>query len=138
MPILTRPAFGPFAALAYVTFGTLLCVWTSVWYYTRDYELTHSQWFWLAGLFFSGVTFLFLGLVLGRLGRAARQAELPPIEAMASEATIQATAAAHQPVAVPGPTPAAPVPPGMVGSPMPNPALPPQPVPPNSMPYPAR
>ena len=128
MPILTRPAFGPVTALAYVTFGTLLCVWTLVWYFTRDYELTHSQWFWLAGLFFSGLTFLFLGLVLGRLGRAARQAELPPQEATGAEAAIQATAAAHQPVVAPG----------AMSMPVPNPAIPPQPAPPASVPaYPA-
>lgn len=138
MPILTRPAFGPVAALAYVTFGTLLCVWTLVWYFTRDYELNHSQWFWLAGLFFSGLTFLFLGLVLGRLGRAARQAELPPHDATATEAAIQEIAAAHQPVVAPGSVPAPVVPPGAMGMPVPNPAIPPQPVPPTSMPaYPA-
>ena len=97
MPMLSRPAFGPATALAYVTGGTLLCVWTLVWYFTRDIELTRSQWFWLAGLFLSGFTFVFLGLVLGPLGRAARQAELPPTEATPSEAAIQQTAAAHPP-----------------------------------------
>ncbi|MBN9121722.1 MAG: hypothetical protein J0I06_21715, partial [Planctomycetes bacterium] len=76
MPVLSHPAFGPRTALAYVTGGTLLCVWTLVWYFTRDYELTRSQWFWVAGLFLSGVTFVFLGLILGPLGRAARQAEV--------------------------------------------------------------
>ena len=120
MPMLTRPAFGPRTALAYVTLGALMCVWTIVWYYTRDRELTRTEWFWLSGLFFTGVTFLFLGLVLGRLGRAARQAELPPEEAIRAEAGIQQTAAANPPaVAVspgaagmtmlPGQMPAAPV-----------------------------
>lgn len=110
MPILSRPAFGPVTALAYVTGGTLLCVWTLVWYFTRDYELTRSQWFWLAGLFLTGFTFVFLGLVLGPLGRAARQAELPPTEATPSEAVIQQTAAAHPPAVVaPQPTAGVPV-----------------------------
>jgi hypothetical protein len=129
MPVLSNPAFGPRTALAYVTGGTLLCVWTLVWYFTREYELARSQWFWVAGLFLSGATFVFLGLILGPLGRAARQAELPPIEALRAEAAIQQTAAAHPPVVmvpqvggVPpsapaaGPTtnPAAPVPPVQV------------------------
>jgi hypothetical protein len=97
MPILTRPAFGPAVALAYVTGGTLLCVWTLVWYFTRNHELSRAQWFWVSGFFLTGSTFVILGLVLGPLGRAARQAELPPQEVTRPEATIQQTAAAHPP-----------------------------------------
>ncbi len=97
MPMLSTPAFGPRTALGYVTGGTLLCVWTVVWYCTLDTEVTRSQWFWLAGLFLSGVTFVMLGLLLGPLGRSARQAEMPPTEAMHAEAAIQQTAAAHPP-----------------------------------------
>jgi hypothetical protein len=100
MPVLSQPAFGPRTALAYVTGGTLLCVWTVVWYCTRDYALSRSQWFWVAGLFLTGTTFIFLGMVLGPLGRAARQAELPPHGALAAEAAIQQTAAAHPPAVV--------------------------------------
>ena len=100
MPILSNPAFGPRTALAYVTGGTLLCVWTLVWYCTRDFEMSHTQWFWVAGFFLSGITFLFLGLTLGPLGRAARQAEMPPAEAVHAEAAIQQTAAEHMPVMV--------------------------------------
>jgi hypothetical protein len=108
MPMLSHPAFGPRTALAYVTGGTLMCVWTTVWYCTREYDLTRSQWFWVAGLFLSGLTFVFLGLLLGPLGRAARQAELPPAEATAAEAAIQQTTAANQP-AVMAPVPGAPM-----------------------------
>jgi hypothetical protein len=112
--MLSRPAFGPATALAYVTGGTLLCVWTLVWYFTRDYELTRSQWFWISGLFLTGFTFVFLGLILGPLGRAARQAEMPPAEATPSEATIQQTAAAHPPAAVVTQPQAAPAMPAML------------------------
>src|SRR5262245_41307868 len=112
MPMLSHPAFGPRTALAYVTGGTLLCVWTVVWYFTRDAELTRAQWFWVAGLFLSGLTFVFLGLLLGPLGRAARQAELPPADVARAEAAIQQTAAANPPAvvtppAVPGAAPTA-------------------------------
>ena len=107
MPMLSHPAFGPRTALAYVTGGTLLCVWTLVWYFTREFELTRSQWFWVAGLFLSGTTFVFLGLVLGPLGRAARQAELPPTAALNAEAAIQQTAAANPPAVVSPPATAA-------------------------------
>ena len=120
MPMLSTPAFGPRTALSYVTGGTLLCVWTLVWYFTRDTELTRTQWFWLTGLFLSGVTFVLLGLLLGPLGRSARQAELPPVEAIHAEAAIQQTAAAHPAavVAAPGTTAA----PGVVPAPTVAPA----------------
>ncbi len=97
MPILSHPAFGPKTALGYVTGGALLCVWTLVWYFTRgqDRALDHTDWFWLSGLFLTGITFVFLGLILGPLGRAARQAELPPHGALSAEAAIQQTAAAN-------------------------------------------
>jgi hypothetical protein len=118
MPMLSHPAFGPRTALAYVTGGTLLCVWTLVWYSTREYELTRSQWFWVAGLFLSGTTFVFLGLVLGPLGRAARQAEMPPPAALNAEAAIQQTAAANPPAVVSE----------SAAAPVANPALPATPV----------
>jgi hypothetical protein len=117
--MLSHPAFGPRTALAYVTGGTLLCVWTVVWYSTREYDLTRSQWFWVAGLFLSGLTFVFLGLLLGPLGRAARQAELPPTEAVNAEAAIQQTAAANPPAVI--------TPPG--AAPTANPAVPVAPAP---------
>ncbi len=125
MPILSRPAFGPITALAYVTCGALMCVWTLVWYFTRNSdELTRTQWFWVTGLFLSGMTFVTLGLILGRLGRAARQAELPPAEAATAEAAIQQTAAANPPAVmtptVPGAAPPA--------APTVNPAMPAPPV----------
>ena len=104
MPMLSHPAFGPRTALGYVTGGSLLCVWTLVWYFTREYEMSRSQWFWVAGLFLTGVTFIFLGLILGPLGRAARQSELPPQAVLNAEAAIQQTAAAH-PAAVVAPAP---------------------------------
>jgi hypothetical protein len=92
--------FGPRAALAYLTGGALLCVWTLVWYFTRDHAIAHSQWFWIAGLFFSGVTLVFLGLILGPLGRLAPQAELPHADALRLEAAIEHLAATHSPVVV--------------------------------------
>lgn len=112
MPVLSQPAFGPKTALGYVTGGSLLCIWTLVWYFTRDYELPRSHWFWVAGLFLTGTTLIFLGMVLGPLGRAARQSELPPQVALSAEAAIQETAAANPPAVVapvPGAVPTAPV-----------------------------
>lgn len=110
MPMLSHPAFGPKTALGYVTGGSLLVIWTLVWYFTigQHRELTDTTRFVLIGLGLTGATFVFLGLFLGPLGRAARQAELPPADAMRAEAAIQQTAAANMPAAV-AQVPAAPV-----------------------------
>lgn len=108
MPILTQPAFGPKVALAYVTVGALIDVWVGVWYFTREYELTRTQQFWVVGLALTGLTLIALGLLLGPLGRSARRAELPPVPETQAEAAIQANAAAN--AAVPAvPMTAAPV-----------------------------
>lgn len=121
MPILTQPAFGPRTALAYATGGALIVVWTLVWYVTRDYSITRGQWFWVAGFFLSGMTFVVIGFLLGPLGRAARQAEMPPSKALGAEASIQRTAAANPPPVVAG-TPAVPA---MPVSPVAAPQAPP-------------
>jgi len=109
MPLLSKPSFGPRTALIYITVGALLDVWTVVWYFwfARDQTGTVSSntWFWLTGLFLTGLVFMVIGFYLGRIGRAARKAELPPAEAQPQEAAIQQTAAATHPVvtaAVPG------------------------------------
>ena len=67
MPILSHPSFGPRTALGYVTGGALLCVWSLVWYFTRERGLEGNERFWFAGLLLTGITFVFLGLVLAAL-----------------------------------------------------------------------
>jgi hypothetical protein len=124
--MLSNPAFGPRVALIYVTIGALADVWTLVYYFTvaRDREMTNVTWFWLSGLFLTGLTLILLGLVLGPLGRAARKAELPPPEATPSEAAIQAKAAATpHPIAagtMPGATQPVPAPVPQVTYPVPS------------------
>ncbi|HJZ89504.1 MAG TPA: hypothetical protein VKE40_01440 [Gemmataceae bacterium] len=109
MPILSNPAFGPRTAIAYITVGALLDVWTGVWYFTfaRDQQgnLSQQTWFWLWGLFLTGLTLIVIGLLLGSIGRSARKAELPPAEAEAQEAAIQQTAAATPHPIMPGAVP---------------------------------
>lgn len=109
MPMMTKPAFGPRVAIAYVTGGALLDVWVAVWYYffTRyESEPPRYELFLLTGLFLTGLTFMLIGFYLGRIGRAARKAELPPPEAEREEARIQQTAAATpHPVAPVGAAP---------------------------------
>ena len=133
MSLLTNPAFGPKVALIYVTVGALIDVWTAVYYFaygrgkmndgnTAD---DNTTWFWVVGFFLTGLVLIILGLVLGKLGRAARESELPPKEATGEEAQIKGRAAANpnpvvaaqatgQPAA---PMPAATVSPGVPLSP---------------------
>ena len=46
MPLLSKPAFGPRTAIIYITIGSLIDVWTAVWYFTyaRDdrYQLPRT------------------------------------------------------------------------------------------------
>ena len=97
MPLLSKPSFAPRTALIYITVGALLGVWTVVWYFwfARDPQgyISRDTWFWLTGLFFSGVVLMLIGFYLGRIGRAARKAETPPPEIERDEAAIQRTAA---------------------------------------------
>ena len=125
MPLLSNPSFGPRTALVYITLGAMLDVWTAVWYFwfARDQQgnISRNTWFWLSGLFLTGVIFMLIGFYLGRIGRAARKAEMPPSEATPAEAQIQQTAAAvpHPIVAgagVPAAAPMAGVMPGMMAA----------------------
>lgn len=107
MGMLSYPAFGPKAAISYITVGAIMDVWTTVWYFVyirgRTSPVQPQEWFWLAGLFFTGLTLIAIGMLLGPIGRSARRAELPPPDAAPAEAAIQQTAAAvPNPVIQPG------------------------------------
>jgi hypothetical protein len=120
MPLLSQPAFGPRTAIVYITVGSLIDVWTAVWYFTfaRDDHgnISRNTWFWLAGLFLTGLTLIIIGILLGEIGRSARKAEMPPAEAQDQEAAIQETAAAHPPAVAAGMMGGVPgMAPGMVG-----------------------
>lgn len=137
MPLLSRPGFGPKAALVYITIGCLMDVWVAVWYFTlvrgAESETPRAAWFWLIGLFLTGLSLLVIGVLLGRIGQSARRSELPPGEAVPAEEAIQreagVVAAAAPTLAPPGAVvqappvqmaPAAPVAPAapMVGAPL--------------------
>lgn len=113
MPILTQPAFGAKLSIAFITGGALVDVWVLVWRYTiAQPELPPTQKFLFWGLVLTGLTFLTIGAFLGRIGRAARKAEMPPTdEAVRAEAAVQANAAANPATA------AAVLAPGMVAVP---------------------
>lgn len=128
MPILSQPAFGPRTALGYVTVGALLDVWTTVWYFAFIQGAEHpsnTTWFFLVGLFLTGITLIALGLTLGPIGQAARRAEMPPSEAVSAEAAVQQVAAANPPAVAAAPGV---IPPGYVPATVPPVAPPAVPV----------
>ena len=116
MAMLTKPSAAAKLALAYITIGALLIVWTGVWFY---YHYQHPdpppdsfRQYLCTGLMLTGVTLLIIGLAVGRIGRAARHAELPPPEATPTVAkTDQIAAQTGAPTPENGQAaPAAPVP----------------------------
>lgn len=135
MPLLSKPSFGPRTSIIYITIGSLIDVWTVVWFFTyargNSGAISRDAWFWLAGLFLTGLTLIVIGVLIGEIGRKARKAEMPPPDVQNQEATIQETAAANpQPVVAGGTVGGMPVTntapaPGAPGVIVPAPAAPP-------------
>lgn len=67
-------------ALIYITLGSLIDVWSVVyWYYLRTHGGSDIAYLYLGGFFFSGLVLFLIGLAVGRIGSAARKAEVAPI-----------------------------------------------------------
>ena|SRR5581483_2230869 len=98
-------------ALIYITAGALIVIWTGVWYlYLHNNPPdTSSVYYWCGGLLLTGLTLMVIGFGLGRIGRAARHADMP--------AEVSPTMAVAAPAnATPAPTvaPAIPIAPAVV------------------------
>ena len=68
------------AALAYITLGAIMIVWSSIYYvHLNNHPPAQgdSPWYWCSGFLLTGVTLLLIGLAVGWIGRSARQAEQP-------------------------------------------------------------
>ena len=104
MAILTKPSFAPSTAIIYITIGALLDVWTAVYYFTfmndGSPESRQTATFWLGGFFLTGIIFMVIGFALGPIGRAPRQAEMPPAEVTPQVAQAEIESA-QAPVVVP-------------------------------------
>jgi hypothetical protein len=86
----------------YITVGALLVVWTVVWYlYLNRHGGTDLAFYLDYGFFFTGLVLILIGITIGRIGRSARHAELPP-EVKPSEPTAQPAVTAPQPAPAPG------------------------------------
>ena len=68
------------AALLYITVGSVMIVWSTIYYfYLQNHapEGTDTPWYWDTGFLLTGATLLVIGLAVGWIGRSARQAEQP-------------------------------------------------------------
>lgn len=91
LPIMSKPSKAALLAITFVTLGALIMVNTAIYYlYASNHQPApgDSYSYWCASFFFSGLTLFVIGFGLGRIGRSARRAELPP-EVSASEVTAQ-------------------------------------------------
>lgn len=92
---LRQPSPSTGIAVMFITLGTLAAIWAGVWYYyLRNAEVLTNDWryFVCTGLFLSGVAVAIIGLLVGRIGQEAQNADAPIGEV---------TAAAVQPVGTP-------------------------------------
>jgi hypothetical protein len=100
MNVTTKASSAARTSLMYITVGALINVWTIIyWIYLNRHSDGHTDaaFYWVYGFFFSGVVLLVIGLALGRIGRAARHAELPP--ELPNENLAEAPPAAATPAA---------------------------------------
>jgi hypothetical protein len=69
------------AALLYITVGSVMIVWSTIYYvYLNNHPPasgSDTPWYWCTGFLLTGVTLLLIGLGVGWIGRRARQAEQP-------------------------------------------------------------
>ena len=97
MALLSKPSSAARTALIYITAGALIDVWTGVWlWWMRQHPpANESTYYWAYGFLLTGATLLLLGFGLGRIGRSARHAELPPEEVTQAVKNAEQDAAAR-------------------------------------------
>lgn len=80
LSLLRSPSRSASTAVMYVTIGVLMMIWTGVWYYAA-----HESWaqedgqtwqkYLCIGLFLSGLAVTVIGLLVGQIGGAAKDAD---------------------------------------------------------------
>ena len=81
-------------ALVYLTVGALTDVWTVVYYmYLSQHGGSDTAYLWCHGFLATGIVLIVIGLLVGRVGRSAKQAETA-----ATPAQVITTAPAPAPV----------------------------------------
>src|SRR5262249_15370577 len=72
-----------------------------LWWLRNHPTETQAPYYWAYGFLLTGGTLLVIGFFLGRIGRAARHAELPPPEVTQAAKAADLNVAARAPVMVP-------------------------------------
>ncbi len=87
-------------AIGYITTGSLMAVWTGVYYfYHRQVNGVDAPSMWTTGFFLTGIILVIIGFLVGQIGRSARQAEV-----MAAPTQIITPSVAQAPVSTLPPT----------------------------------
>jgi hypothetical protein len=96
----SKPSSLTHSTLLYVTVGALIVVWSGVWYfYLLHHAPTHaSQWYGCYGLLLTGFVLVVIGLLVGPIGRSAREAELPPEEVTPTAVRAEQELASRPPI----------------------------------------
>jgi hypothetical protein len=104
MPIMSKPSSAARTALIYITLGTLMVIWTIIWFiWMRDHPESAGDFehYACVGFLITGIALVVIGLAVGQIGRSARHAELPPPEVTQAEVKAEQNAAARAPVVAP-------------------------------------
>ncbi|MFL5244234.1 MAG: hypothetical protein ACJ8FY_19185 [Gemmataceae bacterium] len=103
MAILSKPSASAHMAVIYITVGALTDVWSAIWYaYLSNYPPgSNATWYWCYGFLLTGLVLVVIGLAIGRIGRSARNAELPPEEATPAVEKVDKEAAQRAPLIAP-------------------------------------
>jgi hypothetical protein len=107
MPLVAKTSTAAKMALAYVTIGALLMIWSAL---TMYYDPPTTNWgqLFCTGLLLTGVALLIIGLAVGQIGRAAKPAELPTEEAAVTKTDNRGNQVTAAPVAAAGSVPLVP------------------------------
>jgi RsiW-degrading membrane proteinase PrsW (M82 family) len=100
MPLLSKPSNAAKAAVKFITIGALIAVWSGIWFYYMNKHSPSSDlaWYFCLGFMLTGLVLLVIGLAIGQIGRAARNAELPPPEVVDAVASAEVTGAIRAPI----------------------------------------
>jgi hypothetical protein len=103
MPLLSQPSSAAKTSLLYITIGALTDIWSGVWYiYLRQNPPENPHlWYFAYGFLLTGLTLVIIGFGIGRIGRSARHAELPPEEVTGAVAQVDQDAAQRAPMIAP-------------------------------------
>jgi hypothetical protein len=77
---LHEPSKGAKYAIFYLTAGALLMIWSAVWFYYlkhHDYPAGDPRYYICTGLLLSGAAVFVIGALIGRIGKEAKQADVP-------------------------------------------------------------